>query len=98
MARAYARPPLGRFFGRSQNRLEVWWLFFTRDDGNFDLFKSCCFEPPLQVAFGETKPGIAVKFAGLFELMLQQVEDHDLPAAAKDLKGRVDGSSRRFRV
>src|SRR2546430_2450403 len=94
MAREDRSPSLGRLFGRSQDGLEVWRLFFAGDDGNFDPFKACRFKPPLQVAFGETEPRITVKLASLLELMLQKIEDHDLATAAKDSKSRVDGVRR----
>src|SRR5205814_4358146 len=89
---------LRRLLCSGQDGLEIRRLIFAGDDGNFDLFEASRFKPALEVAFGETKPGIAVKFPSLLELMLQKIEDHDLTATAKDLKGRVDGASRRFRV
>src|SRR6266704_4117678 len=93
-----AKPELQtlRLFRRSQNGLEIGRLFFAGDDGNCDLLEPRGCKPTMQVAFGETKPGITVKLAGLLELMLQKIEDHDLAARAKNLKSRADGVSRRF--
>src|SRR5207247_1874643 len=63
-----------------QDGREVGRLFLTGDEADFDLLESCPFEPTVQVAFGESEPAVAVKFAGLIEMVLEQVEDHDLAA------------------
>ena len=69
-------------------------LFLTGDDADFDLLEPCPFEPTVQVAFGESEPAVAVKFAGLIEMVLEQVEDHDLAAGLEDAMTRGNGPGR----
>ena len=46
------------------------------------FLKPAVFQPAVQIAFGKTRPAVAVKLVRLLEVVLGQVEDHDLPAAA----------------
>src|SRR5438552_905822 len=80
------------FFSRCQNGLKIGRLFFLGDDADFDLFKPSRFHPSLQIAFGETEPAIAIKIAGLLEVVLEQIQDHHLSAGPKDSMDCGDGS------
>jgi len=70
--------------------LEVGGVVLARDDGEFDFFEAGFFEPGLEFKFGEAKPAVAVEFAGLFKVVAEEVENHDLAAGAKDTGGALD--------
>ena len=50
-------------------------LFLGGDDADFDFLESGGFEPAVQIALGETEPAVAVKFARLVEIVLEQIEN-----------------------
>src|SRR5881296_1832281 len=80
------RPALGlghSFDPSRQDRLEMRRLFLARHDANLDFFETRLFEPAVQIAFGKTQPAIPINLARLPEIVLEEVEHHDLAAAAQ---------------
>src|SRR2546425_11007436 len=67
--------------GARQHGLKMRRLFFAGDDADFDLLEARPLQPAMQIAFRKARPAVPVKFARLMEVVLEQVEDHDLPAA-----------------
>ena len=53
-------------------------LFLGGDDADFDFLETGGFEPAVQIAFGKTQPAVAVKFARLVEVVLEQIENQNL--------------------
>jgi hypothetical protein len=45
----------------------------------------------MQIALGKTEPAVAIKLVRLFKVMLEQIQNHDLPAALQNL---VSGGNR----
>ena len=72
------------------------WFLFTGDDADFDFFESCGFEPMMQIAFRETQPAVAVKLVGLVKIVLEQVEDQNLPAGFQNPVRGGEGIRRDF--
>src|ERR1035437_8864333 len=72
------------FLRARQDCLKMRRLFFARDDADFDFFETRFFQPTMQIAFRKTEPAVAVKFVRLLEVVLQQTQNHDLPAAAEN--------------
>ena len=70
----------GLFLPARQNRLKMRRLFFGGDDADFDFFQACRFKPAVQIAFGKTKPAVAVKFARLLKLVREQIKNQNLSA------------------
>ena len=73
-------PTKSGFFTTGQNRLEMRRLFLAGDNADFDFLEARVFEPAMQIAFGKTQPAVTVKLMRLVERMLEQIENHDLPA------------------
>ena len=44
-------------------------LFFAGDDADFNFFEAGFFQPVMQLTFLESRPAVAIKLAGLFEIM-----------------------------
>src|SRR5213082_2201818 len=65
-------------------------LFLARHDADLDFLETGVFEPTVQIAFRETKPAVAVKLARFLEVVLEQIEDHDLPAGSQHFESRMD--------
>ncbi len=70
---------------------EMRGLVFAGDDADFDFLEAGVFEPMLQVALREAEPVIAVEFAGFFEIVFEQVEDHHLSPAFDDAMHALEG-------
>ena len=66
-------------------------LILAIDDTDFDAGEAGFFEPQVHVAFGEAEPAVTVEIAGLFELVLGEIEDHELAAGFEDLEGAGEG-------
>ena len=49
-------------------------LFLGGDDADFDFLETDGFEPAVQIAFGKTKPAVAVKLARFFKIVLEQIQ------------------------
>ena len=89
---ASADSPL-RFFPARQNRLEMRRLFLGGDDADFDLLETGGFEPAVQIALGKTQPAVAVKFARLVEVVLEQIENQNLPARLQNFVRGGNGAA-----
>ncbi len=79
-----ARPRL-RFFSARQNGLEMRRLFLGGDDADFDFLEAGFFEPAMQIALGKSRPAVAVKLMRLLEVVLEQIEQQNLPARLQNL-------------
>src|ERR1017187_10883265 len=85
------------FFPARQNRLKMWRLLLGGDDADFDFLETGGFEPAVQIAFGKTQPAVAVKFARLVEVVLEQIEQQNLAVRfqqfrrARECRRRVGG-------
>ena len=55
-------------------------------------------QPAMQVILCEPEPPIAIQVAGLLEVMLQQIQNHDLSSRTQNLEGGVDRENRRSRM
>ena len=69
----------------------MWWLLFGGDDADFDFFKSGILQPSMQITFGETEPAVAIKLPSFFEIMLEQIQQEQLPAWAKNFMCACNG-------
>lgn len=78
-------------FGAGEECFEVRGLILAIDDTDFDAGEAGFFEPQVHVAFGEAEPAVTVEIAGLFELVLGEIEDHELAAGFEDLEGAGEG-------
>src|ERR1035441_796463 len=86
------------FLRARQYGLKVRGLFFAGHNADFDLLEAGLFEPPLQVAFGETRPTITIKIARPLEVVPGEVEYHDLSTRLEDAMGAADGLCRFLRM
>ena len=84
MARSWTNNVAGLFNGAGKERLEVWRLFLARDHTDIDLAEPRGLQPPVEVAFREAQPPVAIDSPCLFELMTAQVQDDDLTARFQD--------------
>src|SRR5206468_11772352 len=60
-------------------------------DADFAFLESRRFEPAMQFTLGKAQPAVAVKLAGLLEVVAEQIENHDL---ATGLDDAVNGRQR----
>src|SRR5690242_8066315 len=74
------------------------WLFLGGDDADVYFLESGFLQPAMQVAFGKAQPPVAVKFVRLLEIVLEQVENHDLSAGLQNLVRAAQGGGGFFRV
>src|SRR6266481_890448 len=63
-----------------EDRLEMGRLIFPRHSRDFNLLEPGLFQPTVQVAFREPQPAVAIEFARPVEVMLGQIQNHNLPA------------------
>ena len=75
-----------------ENRLEMRALFLARDDRDLDLLETGGFEKLVQLHFAKAKPVIGVKFAGAFETVAEQIEDHNAATLSQNPMGAEDGA------
>src|ERR1035437_9112564 len=61
-------------------------LFFCGNDADFNLFETGGFEPAVQIAYDEAEQAVAVKFAGLVEVVLEQIEQQNLSVRLQQLR------------
>jgi hypothetical protein len=73
-------------------------LFLAGHDADFDLFEANAFQPSMQIAFRKAEPMIAIEFSSLGEVVLKQVQNHNLPTRPQDPMTRRDGLVRFLRV
>ena len=59
-------------------------LFLGGDDADFNFLETGLFQPAVQIALGETRPAVAVKFMCLLEMVLKQIENQNLSARLQD--------------
>ena len=64
-------------------------LFFAGHNADLHALQLRRFKPALQVTFAEAKPTIAVELVRFLEFVLQQIEDHQLPAWHEQPLGRL---------
>ena len=62
-------------------------LLLAGDDADFDLLEAGRFEPAMQIALGKAEPAVAVELVRLLEVVLGEVENHDLAARLEDAVG-----------
>ena len=74
------------------------WLFLGGDDADFNFLETSSFQPAMQIAFGKSQPAVAVKFARLVEVVLEQIENQNLPAGLQNLVRGGNGVRRNFGV
>lgn len=55
-------------------------LFLAGDGADFYLCEAGFLKPAMQITLGKTEPSVAVEFVSAVELVLQEVENHDLAA------------------
>ena len=70
--------------GDGEQGLKVGRLFFAIDEGGRWLLKTYFFQESAEMNFGEAKVDIVIEFTGLFEAVLQQVEDHEGASGFED--------------
>ena len=81
-----------------QDRLEMRGLFFGGDNADFDFFEARFFEPAMQIAFGKAQPAVTVKFVRFLEVVLEQVQNQELPAGLQNFVGAAQGGGGNFGV
>src|SRR5216117_3246418 len=84
--------------GARQDGLKMRGLFFAGNDADFDLLEARLFQPAMQIAFREARPAVTVKVARLREIVQEQIEYHDLPAATQHFERRTDCVGRNDRM
>src|SRR5205085_541422 len=75
-----------------ENRLEMRALVVTGDNGDVNVLEADGYQKLMELDFAEAKPVVGVKFAGAFESMAKQIEDHDAAALAQNPMGAGDGA------
>lgn len=82
----------GSFDAAGEQGLEVGRVLFAGDDGDLRVAESGGFEPASEVALGEAEPTVAVKFPGLIEGVLAEVEHQNLAVGPQDFVGGSEGA------
>ena len=67
-------------------------LFLAGHHADFDLFGTGLFQPAVKIAFGKSRPAVAVELARLPKIVLEQIQNQDLSARAENFVG---GGNRR---
>ena len=74
----------------AKESLELGGLGFPVCHDGFDLNESGFFEHGGEIALGKPEPAVGVEFAGLFKIVLQEIEHDQSAAGFKDAEGGVD--------
>jgi len=59
-------------------------LFLPRDHIYLNLLKSCGLQPAVQIALREPQPSIPIELVCLVEVVLEQIENHNLSARPQE--------------
>jgi len=59
-------------------------LVLARHDADFNLLEAGFVQPAVQIALGKTRPAVAVELLRLVEVVLEQIENQNLPAAPQN--------------
>src|ERR1700760_82747 len=78
----------------SQERLEVWSFCFLVNDGGVGLGETGFDQHGFQFCFAKTEPFIGIDLTRLFKAMLDQIEDDETAAGAKNAKGLLNSTLR----
>ena len=70
--------------GYRQEGLESGWRFLPVCNRTFNLSESRAFKQACDFDFRKPEMGIGVKFARLFERMLEEIENHDFSVGFED--------------
>src|SRR5262245_28121482 len=79
--------PQGRqsLLASGENGFKMRRLFLFCHDADIYTAKTCLLQPVMKIALGEPEPTIAIKLMGLFKVMLEKIQNHDLPTRLQGL-------------